>query len=78
MTKYDLLHFSYHFTALEASHAVPCWDADDDLKTVREMVKMHRPIFWRGSEKVADVDADQGGGFEWNRRHGDFVVKEAV
>lgn len=64
--------------------AVRCWDNDDDdttphggggVKAIGALVEAHRVICKRVREKMADEGADDDEVFEWNRRHGEFVMK---
>lgn len=56
--------------------SVRCWDTGG-LKTIKEIVEAHRLICERVREKQADKDADEDEQFEWNRRHGEFVLKRS-
>lgn len=42
--------------------------------TVKEMVEAHRVVCGRVREMQADAGADKDEVFEWNRRHGEFVL----
>lgn len=55
---------------------VCCWEAGG-LRTVGEIVEAHRVICERVVEKQADEGADSDEVFEWNRRHGEFVLKRS-
>lgn len=50
--------------------AVRCWGTGG-LETIKEIVEAHRVVCERVKEKQADEV------FEWNRRHGDFVLKSS-
>jgi len=56
--------------------AVRCWETGG-LKTIKEIVEAHQLVYERVREKQADEGADEDEVFEWNRRHGDFVLKKS-
>ncbi|KAK3172090.1 hypothetical protein OEA41_004175 [Lepraria neglecta] len=56
--------------------AVRCWEPGG-LETIKEIVEAHRLVCERVREKQADEGADEDEVFEWNRRHGGFVLKRS-
>lgn len=55
---------------------VCCWETGG-LKMIKEIVEAHRVICEKVREKQADERADEDEVFEWNRRHGDFLLKRS-
>ncbi len=53
-----------------------CWDTGG-LKTIKEIVEAHRVVCQKVREKQADASADDDEVFEFNRRHGEFVLKRS-
>ena len=56
--------------------AVRCWEPGG-LETIKEIVEAHGLVCERVKEKQADERADEDEVFEWNRRHGSFVLKRS-
>ncbi len=56
--------------------AVQCWETGSP-KTIKEIFEAHRVICEKVKEKQVDEKADEDEVFEWNKRHGEFVVKRS-